>query len=199
MRRPTNWNDLATSLTELFNFKDYYTGKSIDFNRRRIRNASPSELDYDYVVRKELKDLIGGGLSQPPVIQRGGTGTVLTYDKITFGIGVGGSVAIGADLTPPYIWSNSANGRPQIIFMAANVPPVGDDLDINILCNGTSVFSTSKYTLPDGTGSKVVISASNVFTGVTFARGDVVSINTTKIGTTTPGSGITAVIFCRLV
>ena len=199
MRRPTNWNDLAVTLAELFNFKDYYTGKSIDFNRRRIRNASPSELDYDYVVRKELHDLVGGGLSQPPVIPRGVAGAVLTYDKITFGIGVGGSVSVGSDLTPPYIWSNSDNGRPLFIAAAANIPPVGDDLDFDIKRNGSSIFTLGKFTIPDGTGSKIVISSTTAFVNTTFSRGNVISIDVSKIGTTTPGQMITAVVFCKLI
>ncbi len=196
MRRPTNWNDLATSLTELFNFKDYYTSKSIDFNRRRIRNASPSELDYDYVVRKELHDLLGGGISSAPLKKGSGA---LTYDKVTFGIGVGSSVTVGTDLTPPYVWMNTANGRPLYIAICANTPPVGDDLDVDVKRNGVSIFSSGKYTLPGGTASKVVIHSSTVFTSVTFSQYDVLSIDVTKIGSTTAGQGVTVVIFCKLI
>lgn len=193
-RMPKSWDELGVTLKELFNFKDYYTGKSIDFQQRQIRNAGLATEDYDYVVLKQLKDLVGGGISQPPAVQRGAR----TYDKITFGIGVGGSVTIGTNLTPPYIWSNSANGRPEILLAAANIPPVGDDLDFNITRNGTTIFPSSKFTIPNGTGAGVVL-VTSLFNSVIFARRDVVQIGVSKIGTTTPGQLVTAVLFCKLL
>jgi hypothetical protein len=199
IRNPTSWPALKQTLDELFAFKDQYTGQNLDFHGRKIQNASPSELDYDYVVRKELKDLVGGGLSQPPVAPKS-SGSVKTYDKITFGIGIGAAVAVGSDLTPPYIWSNIASGRPDIILVTANTPPTGDDLDFDIKKNGSSIFTSGKFTLPAGTGSKVVISSTSAFiTNISFSRPAVFSVDVSKIGSTLPGQGIEIVIYCRLI
>jgi hypothetical protein len=196
-RTPRSWDELRTTLSELFNFKDYYTSRNIDFAGRRITNAGHSKDLDDYVIRRELIDLVGGGISQPPQVNR--NGNAKTYEKITFGIGVGSSVSIGTDLTPPYIWSNNNTGRPSIILASANIPPVGADLKIDIKKNGSSIFTLGYFVFPDGTGAKTVISSSGVFTGTVFTRDDVITIDATQIGTTTPGQQITFVIFCKLV
>lgn len=198
IRNPRTWFELEQTLKELFGFKDQFTSQNLDFHGRRITNAGHSvDLD-DYVIRRELIDRIGGGISQRPIAKR--TTSAGVYDKVTFGLGIGASVSIGTDLTPPYIWSNSASGRPSIILVACNEPPAGDDIDFNIKRNGVSIFTAGKFTIPNGTGIKTVISSTTAFTSsLVFTRPNVMSIDVTKIGTTAPGRGIEIVIFCGLI
>lgn len=198
IRNPRTWFELEQTLKELFGFKDQFTTQNLDFHGRRIINAGHSvDLD-DYVIRRELIDRIGGGLSQPPLVKKSVTTGV--YDKITFGVGIGASVTIGTDLTPPFIWSNPAAGRPSIIMVACNTPPTGDDIDFDIKRGGTSIFTAGKFTIPNGTGIKTVVSSTTAFTaGLTFTRPNVMSLDITKIGATTPGRGIEIVIFCGLI
>ena len=194
IRNPSNWAELQQTLKELFGFKDQYTATNLDFHGRRIKNASPSKDDYDYVVRKELIDTFGGGISQPPVVSREGLG----YDKITFGIGIGASVEIGTNLTPPFIWSNSRSGKPEIIMISANTPPVGGNLVIDIKSGGTSIFTAGSFTFPAGTAARAIFSSTTVFTEVNFTRARTLSISVNEIGLTTAGRGVEVVIFCKL-
>jgi hypothetical protein len=56
MRALRDTKDVQLVLKELMDWKDKLTSKDWNFTGLRIRNASPSLDDYDYVVRKELKD-----------------------------------------------------------------------------------------------------------------------------------------------
>jgi hypothetical protein len=189
--------DINSVLRELFNFKDAYTTKNIDFSQRRIINAHPSVDDYDYVVRKELHDLVGGSVT-PRNIKRSGISAA--YDKITFGLGIGRSVAVGTNATPPYIWTNDLNGKPDIICIAANICPTETDLIVDIKQNDTSIFGTTKLILPAGTTVREVVHPTGLFrSGLgLFKRYDVFSIDVTQIGTGVAGQEIEVVIFCKL-
>lgn len=211
MRFIKNIEDANHALRELFDFYDNLRNRNYDLHRKRIINAHPSIDDYDYVVRKELIDTIGEAFTargipkrkgnQPTVITPPGgpppstTTPTVRYDKITFGIGIGRSVEVGDDVTPPYIWTNSSNGKPKIIAAAANIPPIGDDLEFDILHNGSNFIS---FSLPQGTGSKVVVH-SGVTTQPTITRYDVVSCNVTQTGGTEGGRDVEIVLFCELV
>jgi hypothetical protein len=209
-RRVNKIEDVNDALRELYEFMDYMKGKNIDLHRRRIINAHPSVDLYDYVVRKELIDRVGEGLTgrnivQPTRSSGGGTGPTTTpkdipadfeaYDKITFGIGLGRSVEVGSDVTPPYIWTNKATAKPTIIAVAANIPPVGDDLEFDVLLNGTPFVS---YSLPAGTGSKTVLHA-GISSGPTIHRYDVISLNVTQTGGTEGGRDVEIVVYCPLL
>jgi hypothetical protein len=58
MRSVRSFTDAEAVIREINTFLDYLRTKSLDFNGRRIKNASPSEDDYDYTVRKEIPALI---------------------------------------------------------------------------------------------------------------------------------------------
>jgi hypothetical protein len=80
---------------------DNVTTRLLDFHQRRITNAHPSVDDYDYVVRKELKDL--GGVSVAPTSGGGG------FKGITWNIGVGSGQAVASNVacTPPLPYGGS--------------------------------------------------------------------------------------------
>lgn len=133
IREVKNFDQINAALRDIHNQLDYLNSHSLDFHGRRIKNASPSKDDYDYVVRKELHDLVGGAISQPARRVKGGGGSAATYDKSTFGVGVGASCIVGDRLTPPYEWTNSRVGKPVIVAVACNTPPLGSKLIFDIL------------------------------------------------------------------
>jgi len=191
-----NWNDLNAALRDLYSFQDYWTSSNIDFHGRQVKNAGFGTDPNDYVVLAQLPKFVDKDLTPTGKKKAGGS----TYDKVTFGIGVGANVAVGNDVTPPYIWSNSSNGRPQIGFCTANICPTGSDVIIDILQNGTSIFGATKLHLPAGTANKNVITFSSIFiSNLTFKRKDVISANVTKVGNVIPGQNITVVMFCSLI
>jgi hypothetical protein len=55
MRQIRTLEDAQIAIRELYSFYDLLKSKDIDMQRRRVKNASPSEEPYDYVVRKELQ------------------------------------------------------------------------------------------------------------------------------------------------
>lgn len=55
-RNLTSLADAFKAIKELEDTVAYLTTKNLDFHQRQIKNAHPSIDDYDYVVRKELRD-----------------------------------------------------------------------------------------------------------------------------------------------
>lgn len=196
MRRVVTIEDVNAALRELFQFRDALLTANVDWHQRRIINAAPSVADYDYVVRKELRDLLGTFKTPRAVITQSGPG----YDKITFGIGVATPAVVGDYVTPPYVWSNPKNGRPQAIFLCANVPPLGGDFRVDIKKNGISIFSAGFVTLPDFTPARFVVTYAGVFTsGLQFSRRDVVTAHVLSVGAVNAGQDVQVTIFCTLV
>src|SRR5687767_11686764 len=99
-----------------------FTIRNIDLQKRRIINAHPSVDDYDYVVRRELIDTIGG-LATTNVTQLQQSLTFSNSENVVFGIGIGTPCEIGTDATPPRPWVNKKRGRPQFVVMVGNVHP----------------------------------------------------------------------------
>lgn len=192
-----DFSEANSVISDLVQFKNIFTLKNVDWKKRRIVNASPSVDDYDYVVRKELIDRIGGGTTPRAIITR--AAAAANYDKATFGIGVGTPAAVGDYVTPPYVWSNSRVGRPAIVFLCANISPTGANLIVDIRKSGVSIFTAGQVVLPAGTANRAVVSYSGVFTGVSFARGDVLTPHVLQIGSTLEGQDINVVLFCPLV
>jgi hypothetical protein len=206
VRQVKSISDVNSALRELYEFFDYWrTTKVLDLHKRRIGNAHPSVDPYDYVVRKELIDRIGEAETPRRVVQptRGGGGTTPTdipsdfvaYDKITFGLGIGRSVEVGSDVTPPYIWMNSSNAKPTILAVCANIPPIGDNLEFDLLLNGTVFVS---YSYPAGTVAKTVLHTA-ITDGPTIHRYDIVTCNVTQTGGTEGGRDVEIVAYCPLL
>lgn len=196
MRRVSNFDEVNDALRQLFALRDSLLVLNVDWHQRRIINAHPSVDDFDYVVRKELHDLVGGGKTAHPV--RASSVVAANYDKITFGAGVGIPIIVGSNITPPYVWSNNRTGRPSIIFLCANVSPTGADLILDVKKNGASIFTLGSVHFPAGTGNRVVVSYSGVFTGTSFTRGDVITLDCTQTGSTLAGQDVQVTTFCTL-
>lgn len=67
-------------------------------------------------------------------------------------------------------------------------PPTGDDIVIDFLLNGASIFpAANRITIPDGDTTE---QTGNVFTAenLPYADGDVIQMNIIQAGTTTPGA-----------
>lgn len=149
IRTVTSWTDVNNALREIYDFMDRWRGKTIDLGGRQIKNAGLSKDDRDYVCRAELIDTKGG--IAPKQKKQKPASSVATYDKVTFGIGVKKDVETGDDLTPPYIWTNlrDSDGPPELVAIAANIPPGGADLIVDIKLKrpnsiwaaGTTIFT----------------------------------------------------------
>lgn len=187
-----DWSGLNAALRQLFQFMQSQLTSNLDFHQRQIKNAHPSIDDYDYVVRKELKEGISTTNANIKVQNAG-----QSFDKITFGLFAGSASAVlGANPTPPFIWSNPNPGSPVSGFYSVNVPPVGSTIIIDILKNGSSILGNF-IMIPPGITPQTSYPF-NVFNKGTFNQGDVFSVNVIQVGTTITGQGIELVIFCTL-
>jgi len=198
LRRVNNFDEINASLRELYEFVDLWRTYNVDFRQRRIINAHPSIDDYDYVVRKELIDRIGGGLT-PRKLFPGEAGVATpakasNWDKITFGIGIGRSIEVGSNATPPYIWTNSRKGRAKIIAAACNIPPQGDDLIINIMRSGALI---SELTIPENVAPQQVVHSTTQ--DIILDRYDIVTCNVSQTGDEEGGRDVEIVVFCDLI
>ncbi len=155
------------------------TTRNLDFHQRKIKNASPSEDDFDYVVRKELRDLIGGG--KPAINIRGG-GAGNFYLR-TFGYGVNRDITTGTNLLPDLIIPFPSTTLVKI-FAKCKVAPTGADIiaDINLL--GATILDGSKITIPAGSSSVITIST---FVTSGFTEGQVLTFDLNQAGSTIPG------------
>lgn len=106
---------------------------------------------------------------------------VLQYEYPTFVLAPGGSVAAGVNLTNPYIEQRS--GRLVSLTIAATTGPVGQNLIIDILANGLSIFGSPKPQLLAG-------QTLTTFTGP-FAQGVATFVFAQDVLTITATYGIT--------
>lgn len=190
--------DLA--LRELYKFMERFTTKNVDFNGRRITNAGMSKDPDDYVVRKELPQLVAGGRTQI-ITTTGGGGGLNNTENVVFGIGVSIPVIVGNDATPPRPWVNPRNGRPVATVLVANQSPTGADLKIDIKKNGFTIFDDGFVTLPQGTPDKEITAwvGSSVYTGTTFSQFDVLTIDVLQVGSVIAGQDISVFTLCTLI
>lgn len=194
-------NDFSAAnavIRQLIEFKDDFTLRNVDWHKRRIVNASPSVDLYDYVVRKELIDTVGE-FKTPRAVRAGGTTVAANYDKITFGVGVGTPAVVGDYVTPPYVWSNSRQGRIAYAAILANVPPTGADFRFVLKKNDVSFVDGSYVTFPDGTAARDIVLFIDDLQSTLLVRGDVVTPHVVQTGSIQPGQDITIVLFCDLL
>jgi len=179
VRSLTTLSDCIRAIKEMDDTLTNLTTRNLDFHQRQIKNAHPSIDDFDYVVRKELSDLIGGG---KPAINISGGGAGNFYLR-TFGYGVNRDLTTGTDLLPDLIIPFPSTTLLKI-FAKCKVAPTGDDViaDINLL--GASILDGSKITIPAGSASVVIISS---FTTAGFTEGQVLTFDLDQIGSIDPG------------
>lgn len=77
----------------------------------------------------------------------------------------------------------------SIRFYIATVADAAVTFDI--LCNGTSIFGTTK---PSITAGQHTVRAQDLATKTTFAIGDVLTVNITGVGLSLPGADLTVTI-----
>lgn len=188
-----DWTGLNNALRDLFAFKDQYTTQNLDFHGRQIKNASPAVDQSDYVVLSQLPTFS----TTPAPFTKVTAGPGLTYDKITFGIANDSPAQIGTGFTPPYIWSNPGTGMPLVCFFAFNIAPTGANLIIDILKNGSTIF-TSPITITPGSAALTATVKTNFVPSLSFKQKDIVTPSVIQVGSSLAGQGIEVVIICTL-
>ncbi len=116
----------------------------------------------------------------------------VNHFAITWGIGIGQAVAVGNDVTPHYLVPFA--GIPQEVTLAAKTAPAGADLIVDILHNGTSLFSAPVHLSAGQTQATSTALAS----GAVLAVGDLLTLNVTQVGSTTPGQDVTIQLLVQL-
>lgn len=193
---PSDLKDVGISLREIYQFIERWTTEDIDLHGRRIRNAGISKDPEDYVIRKEIPALVS---SRRTVQISGGGSSAAGYDKITFGLGVGAPLVAGDYVTPPYVWTNSRQGRASYAVILANTPPTGADIRFLLKKNDVSIMTNPYVTFPAGTAARQKVIFTTELVSGTFVRGDVVTPHVTQIGSIQAGQDITIVLFCDLL
>ena len=116
----------------------------------------------------------------------------VNHFSITWGIGIGQPVVVGNDVTPHYLVPFA--GTPQEVTLAAKTAPAGADLIVDILHNGTSLFSAPVH-LPAG---QTQATSTALASGAVLAAGDLLTLNVTQVGSTTPGQDVTIQLLVQL-
>lgn len=186
MRAVRDLEDVKLILKELMDWKDKLSGQNWDFHGLRIKNASPSKDPYDYVVRKELKDSTD---TINKTVQGTGGGVpiaaVVSYYTIVFCCT--GDIAVGSEVSPPYMVPRAGQGIPVEAYIAAVVAPVGADIIVQIIVNGINIFHTD-FKLLDG--DKTVVFSDLTAPTQRLQYKDIVNINVMQVGSTTPGANV---------
>jgi len=161
-----------------------------DFHQRRIRNAKPSQLDYDYVVRKELKDL---GIITNLTTQVESTPVVTTpagsFFLKTFGLGINSNLQVTLDAGPRMIIPFASTLTK--VYYIAKVAATGADIEFDVQFEGNTIFNTPQ-SIPAG---DIDIHTTVDFAISDFADEDILTIDLTQIGSSVPGSGV--VVLCK--
>ncbi len=175
--------DAFKAIKEIQERIKYYDTDLWDFHQRRITNAHPSINDYDYVVRKELRDFT----KETTVNIEAGRGQNIQVigDRYlrTFGYGIGRDLTTGVDLLPDLIIP-FASTRLEKIYFKAKIAPTGQDAigDINKL--GVSILDVNKLTVPDGNNGVQTITS---FTTANFSDGEVLTFDMNQVGSVIAG------------
>lgn len=149
----------------------------VDWKKRRIVNASPSIDLYDYVVRKELIEA-----TEPKQIVQQGTSTATTRHA-TFVIE--GTATVGTNQGQPLTIPSGWGGRPFEMVGIIEQPPQGDDLVLDFMMNGISIFlPTENMIIPAGETDVVVQTR---FENVLFPEHGVFTWTILQVGSTFPG------------
>jgi len=115
--------------------------------------------------------------------------TISSTDKIIRERNIFGPISVGSNNTVAIL--NTSSAKINSIMAYCETAPVGSDLIIDILKNGTSIFSTpsDRLTISNGSQNSTVGSFSDL-----ASPGDVFKINVTQIGSSVPGETITIVL-----
>lgn len=158
-----------------------------DFHRGRIKNASPSQDLYDYIIKKELNDAISDVLSS---IGTSISTNPSTTSGATYILDVLGILYIQSNVTPKrYI---TVTKVPTLVRFDVPVgeEPTGHTLDFSIYQNGILYYSGS---IADGDSTKV-LSNSELTTAGVLTKGNYLRLDLTAVGSTYKGSNLVVTI-----
>lgn len=168
MRQVKTIEDVNIALREIWNTLDNYRTNNLDMKKRRTVNASPSVDKYDYVVRKELEDLIGKDVAK---------GGVKLY---TIVFSDSGTLVAGDKASPPFIVQRP--GIPILVVVSAVTPPDTTDAEFNLKYNDVNILN-AVIALPGGSASHQVFTSSDIVTGTVFEKLGVLNLNVVSEGT----------------
>lgn len=166
--------DAEIAIKQLQDRLAYYDSQQWDLGRRNIKNVHPSVDEYDVVVRKELRDLRGGGTTT----EVEGSTAVSGIPNFTFSIY--GTVPEQTDITPPCLFN--ATGfrlKPVLVYGRCLTAPAGDflaEIYHNDHPTGTQTqILNSQFTILDG---ELYATQNDINTAVIFEHLDWMSLNT---------------------
>lgn len=166
--------DAINKILTLENRLDSLSSKDIDMRKRRVVNAAPSNSDYDYVVRKELDNIIQQQGS-------GGSTVVAAAQKYTIVFALDGRAYVGTQLSPPFIITRP--GTPTLVRIACVLPPSEGTAEFMLIKNLTTDILTAGILLPAGGDSEQEYDFSYFVEGTYFSEGDSLNIECSSIGT----------------
>jgi len=155
-----------------------------DFHQRRIRNAKPSQLPYDYVVRKELRQ--GAFVEIDEAFGEGEGGEVASVFYIkSFGYAINGNAEVGSDVAPRMVLPFNCSLLKSYAILKVAATGANFVFDINLI--GTGTILTAPIAITAGSTSVFTATA---FAIDTFSDEDILSLDIDQVGSTIPGSGL---------
>lgn len=103
-----------------------------------------------------------------------------------------GNLTTGSDIFPPIPLPQTLTATS--VLLSVGTAPDGSEIIVDILKNGTTIFST-KPQIADGATSG---GGSAVFSTTSFSLNDVIKYNIDQVGSTTPGADLTIGLVFKL-
>ncbi len=182
--------DAAAAIHDLQDEIDKITTNHWDRHRLRVVNAAFGIDDYDYVVLKQLKDLIGGG-KKAETVEGVGDVTNITGDfrrEGVFGVGINRNLIVQVDAAPHFI--AGGNGILKKIYVDCKFPSSGASiiLDIHELL-GASILDATKIEIPAGAVQPIAYPITT-FSNNVFTEGAKYRCDVDQIGSSVPGGTV---------
>lgn len=153
---------------------------SQDFHGRRIKNASPSEDPYDYVVKKEMDEAIKKAVKSTSTSPGSSVSSGFVYV-----FRIVGSLYSGSNLAGKRLILSSS--KPTLIHFELDVNPTGHSLDL-VLYQDTSVYLSQSIT------TSMDVSIGDIGAAGALTSGSNLSISITAVGSTIVGSGLVCTV-----
>jgi len=191
IRKITSFEDATVAIKQLAARLDTLSSLNIDMRGRRVINASPSQDQDDYVIRRELKAFEQG----IQAISRGqAVSSSVDFDDCVFGIAINSDLIEEEDITPHHIVA--VNSRITEIFYQAEQPPVGSAAKVEVWKNlgaedeteeliATITFNANDFAvkLLDEENETEIVARD-------LLKKDFLTCNVTQIGTAIPGASL---------
>lgn len=165
MKHIRSLEDAQAAIREIDDFISYWRTENIDFKRRRIKNASPSEDLYDYVVRKELDEV------KEYIVSEGG-GLTKEFYSVVFSND--GRAAKESPASAGYVVQRDSSPV-RVTFLALKVEG-SVDFEFNFMQNYTNQVLSSNVVVPPTYAQGTVLSYAS-FNVKSFSKNDVITLN----------------------